>query len=113
MLNSKTLTPLIAFLTPLFANAEKLTLNYKELLDLKCTTIPACLELLFKAAVDVAFPIAVVFILWSGFLFVSAGGNPEKIKTARTTLLWALIGLTVVIGAWTLSVAFKDSFLGL
>ncbi|MSR76302.1 MAG: hypothetical protein EXS68_01795 [Candidatus Ryanbacteria bacterium] len=113
MSNFKLLTPLIVFLTPLFASAEKLTLDYKALLDLKCDTIPACLELLFSAAVTIAFPIAVIFILWSGFLFVSAGGNPEKIKTARTTLLWAIIGLTVIIGAWTLSVAFKDSFLEL
>ena len=113
MLNSRFYIPILSLAMPLFANAASYSLNYKNLLKLNCDTIPACLELIFRAARDIAFPIAVIFILWSGFLFVSAGGNPEKIKTARTTLLWAIIGLVVVTGAWTLSVAFKDSFLGL
>jgi len=109
MLNLRFSPSLLMLATPLFASAEKYTLNYKELLKLNCTNIPSCLKLLFASALEIAFPVAVVLILWSGFLFVSAGGNPEKIKTARATLLWAIIGLTVVIGAWALAVAFQES----
>ena len=95
-------------MSPLFASAQD-SLNYGDLIKLNCDSIPACLETIFKAAVSVAFPVAVVFIFWSGFLFISAGGNPEKLKTARDTLLWAIIGLTIVIGAWALAVAFQAS----
>lgn len=113
MFNFKSLILLLTLATPLFVSAEKYTLEYKELLKLKCGNIPACLELLFASAVTIAFPVAVIFILWSGFLFVSAGGNPEKIKNARATLLWAIIGLAVVIGAWALAVAFQESITAL
>jgi hypothetical protein len=113
MLKNKLYISLGASMLPLIANARSYSLDYKSLLKLSCDSIPACLQLLFKSAVDVAFPIAVVFILWSGFLFVSAGGDPAKIKTARTTLLWSVIGLTIVIGAWALAVAFQESILAL
>ncbi len=113
MLSNKLYILLGALLLPLIASAASYSLNYKTLLDLDCDSIPACLELLFKSAVNVAFPVAVVCILWSGFLFVSAGGDPAKIKTARETLLWSIIGLTVVIGAWALAVAFQESIIAL
>ncbi len=113
MLNFKLLAYLVIPMAPLFVNAQELGMRYKDMLTLGCENIPACLELLFSAAMTIAFPVAVVFIMWSGFLFVSAGGNPEKIKTARTTLLWAIIGLVIVIGAWALAVAFQESLTAL
>ncbi len=46
-----------------------------------------------------AIPIIVIFIIYAGFLYVVARGNPEKIKTANQTLLWVVIGALIIIGA--------------
>ncbi len=46
--------------------------------------------------------IAVVFLVLSAFKFVSSGGNPDKIKSARNTILYSVIGLIVIVISRTL-----------
>jgi len=38
---------------------------------------------------------AVIFIIIAGFQFVTAGGDPEKVKTARQSVIYAIIGLAI------------------
>lgn len=45
---------------------------------------------------------AVVMIIISGFKFVTAAGSAESVKSARQTLIAALIGLAIAGLAWTL-----------
>jgi hypothetical protein len=40
--------------------------------------------------------VAVGMIIYSGVLFMSSAGDPEKVKTARNTLTWAVVGVLVV-----------------
>jgi hypothetical protein len=55
--------------------------------------------------------LAVGMIIWGGFKFVTAGGapggqragDPSKAKDARDTVTAALIGLVVIVLAWTLT----------
>jgi len=42
---------------------------------------------------------AAIFIIIAGFFFVTAMGDPEKVKSARNFVLWALIGVAVGIAA--------------
>lgn len=53
--------------------------------------------------------VIVVMLLVSGIMFVTAGGSPEKVATARNTLMYAVVGGVVlviaasiwsIIGAW-------------
>jgi hypothetical protein len=46
-----------------------------------------------------ALPIVVFFIMYAGFLFVTAKGQSEQISTAKTALTWAVVGGVVVFGA--------------
>ena len=46
--------------------------------------------------VDLAIPIAVIMIIWSGVQFLIAAGNSEMITKAKNTLKWAIIGLAVI-----------------
>ena len=39
--------------------------------------------------------IAGIFFVWSGFLYMSSGGDPEKVKNAKNKLIYAAIGLAV------------------
>ena len=47
--------------------------------------------------VDIGILIAVGMIVYSGVLFMIAGGDKDKITTARKALTWSLIGLAVLI----------------
>jgi len=49
--------------------------------------------------------IAVIMIIWSGFLFMTSEGNEEKITKAKKSLTWALVGLLVLL--------IGDGFIGI
>lgn len=47
----------------------------------------------------VAIPFVVLAIIYSGWLFIAAQGNPDKLKSARGVFLWTLVGTLVVLSA--------------
>ena len=69
------------------------------------STFADLVEKIAKAVSAIAIPFVAIFLVWSGFLFVTARGNEEQLKTAKKTLMWALIGGAVVVGAYALSAA--------
>jgi len=42
---------------------------------------------------------AVIMIIISGLLFVTAGGDPQRVATARNTIIYTLIGIVVIVMA--------------
>ena len=42
-------------------------------------------------------------IIYSGFLFVFARGNDEKLKTAKDALFYSIIGAAVLLGSWAIA----------
>lgn len=61
--------------------------------------IPALLDILAQ----VGLIICTFFIIFAGFQYVIAQGNPEKIKKAHSILLWAFVGTAVLLGAKVLA----------
>jgi type IV secretory pathway VirB2 component (pilin) len=47
--------------------------------------------------------VAVVAVILAGFMFVTAHGDEEKIKTAKKILLYAVIGMVILLGARMIS----------
>jgi hypothetical protein len=45
----------------------------------------------------IASPLAILMGIWAAVLFISAGGNPERVKQGKQTLTYAVIGLAVVL----------------
>ena len=58
---------------------------------------------LLRAVIFIGFPIVVLFIVYSGFLFITAQGNEEKIKTAKNTFYYTIIGVAIFLGSWVLA----------
>ena len=54
---------------------------------------------LIEIALGVVAYIAFFFILYGGFQFLTGGSNPSQIEKARKTILNAVIGLVISIGA--------------
>lgn len=46
---------------------------------------------------NLAIPIAVIVIIYAGFLMLTAGGNPAKFKKGTEALKYAVIGIAVVL----------------
>jgi len=46
--------------------------------------------------------LAVMYIIWSGYQFLSTGGDPAKAEKARANLTYAVIGVILVIVAYFL-----------
>jgi hypothetical protein len=43
--------------------------------------------------------VGVLFIIWSGFLFIKAQGNKEKIQQAKNTFYTTVLGIAILLGA--------------
>ncbi|MCR4330773.1 MAG: pilin, partial [Patescibacteria group bacterium] len=67
------------------------------------------IEKILEVVVDIGTPIAVLFIIYAGFLFVTAQGNETKITKAKNAFTWAIIGTAVLLGAWVLALAIEGT----
>jgi hypothetical protein len=59
--------------------------------------------------------IAVVIILWGGFQWLTAGGNEDKVGSAKKTIIAGVIGLIIIIAAFaivTIVVGFATNIVG-
>ena len=45
--------------------------------------------------------VVVVCFVYSGILFLSAGGEPSKLEKARSSFFWGIAGVVVGILAWS------------
>lgn len=55
--------------------------------------------------------VAVIMIIYAGFLFITAGGDPDKISTGSKTLTAAIVGLVIVFLAKTIITFIITEFL--
>jgi len=72
-------------------------------------SIPAFVATALNTVVLLLTPVVVIMLLYAGFLFVSAMGNPEKISSAKKVLLYTLIGAAIVLGAKGLAVFIQST----
>lgn len=72
---------------------------------------------LLLALVDLVFligvPIVVLSIIYSGFLFVTAGDNESKSTKARFVFTWTMIGALILFGAKAIALAIQTTVLSL
>ena len=80
---------------------------------LKAETIGELITTISDFAVTIGLPIAIIFIVYSGFLFVSARGNEKKLETAKEGFRWSIIGAAIIVGAKFLAEAIVNFAKGL
>lgn len=44
--------------------------------------------------------VLLVMLLYAGFTYTTAGGDPEKLQTARKTIIFSIIGLIIIVAAF-------------
>jgi hypothetical protein len=56
-----------------------------------------------QAIVEISLPILTLFIVYSGFMFIMARGNENKLTAAKNNFLYVILGTLLIIGAWSLA----------
>lgn len=54
---------------------------------------------LLNMVIIISIPLIVFFLIFAGFKYVTAQGNPEKIQEANRALLYGVIGGVIIVGA--------------
>lgn len=62
-------------------------------------TIPEIINAITNLIVAIGFSVAVIMIIWAAILYMTAGGNEEKVKTAKKALMWTVIGIAILLSA--------------
>jgi len=79
----------------------------------KDTTLRSFIVKALEVVRNIGFVIAVFFIVYAGFMFVTARGNDEKLKKAKMAFLGAVIGTAILLGAQIFANAIEATIKGL
>ena len=71
------------------------------------------IDSLMTGVVELLTPVIVLMFLWTGFLFIKAQGNGEKLTEAKKSLMYTIIGAALVLGADGLSHVLQSTFTGI
>ncbi len=72
-------------------------------------TIPEAIKKIMDVILQLVFPFIVLLFIYAGFLFVTARGNTDKLKQAKTMFWYTLIGTLLILGAWTIATAIVNT----
>lgn len=67
------------------------------------SSVPAFIAGALKALALIALPVITLFLVISGFLFVTAQGNQEKLGKAKRNFFYVIIGALLILGAWIIA----------
>lgn len=67
------------------------------------------IKALFVAVGTIAVPIAVLFLVYAGFLFVYARGSAEGLTKAKNNLFYTILGIAIFFAAWLLALAIGNT----
>ncbi|PIS42405.1 MAG: hypothetical protein COT24_03715 [Candidatus Kerfeldbacteria bacterium CG08_land_8_20_14_0_20_40_16] len=76
--------------------------GFGETLDLGSADLQATVIAIIQWILGLLGLIAVIMILIGGFKWMTAGGNEEKIESAKKLLTAAIIGLVIILLAWAI-----------
>ncbi len=64
---------------------------------LRCDDFGCVANKIIDGLFTLAIPIVSVMVLVGGFQILFAAGNPEKLQTGKKTILYAVVGFTVIL----------------
>jgi len=76
-----------------------------------CDSIPCIFVNVMRMFLGAVGVFALFVFMWGGFQMLTSAGNPETIKKAKDTLVWASLGILVVISSWAIINYFLGVFI--
>jgi nitrate reductase gamma subunit len=72
---------------------------------INCEDFPCVVQALTAILVNIAIPLAAIFLIYGGFLFVAARGDEQQLKSAKDIFWYTIIGTAIVVGAYAIASA--------
>jgi len=83
---------IVLIVSSLIVQAETITipdpLQGREIVDI----IDSVMSLLAM----IGSGVAVIMVIWAGILYMTSGSSEEKVRTAKKTIMWAIIGVAIL-----------------
>jgi len=73
------------------------------------SSIPDLFNIILDIVMIFAIPIIVFFIIYAGFLYVTARGNVDTVQKAHRAILYSLLGAVIILGAKALMVIISGT----
>lgn len=70
---------------------------------IKYSTFMDFVQAILQVVLKIGIPVAAMFIIYSGFLFVKAQGNESELTKAKSAFTYAVIGTAILLGSWLLA----------
>lgn len=67
-------------------------------------------KLIVNPLIILLFALALAYFLWGVFEFLSNQENEEKKTAGKKHMLWGIIGLTIMMGVWTILYIILNTF---
>ncbi len=87
------------------ATSSNLSLSIKIENPIADTDILSLIDRIVGFVLKIGIPIIALFLLWAGFRYVMARGNPKEITDAHRNLGHVLLGTAIFLGAYTVAKA--------
>lgn len=100
-------TLLAATFMPFYVSAQITSVEFRN--PLGKTSIRDLLEKILDFLTQLGAVVAVLFVVYAGFRLVFARGNEAELAKAKQTLVWALIGAAIVLGAFMLAEVINNT----
>lgn len=76
---------------------------------IRATDIRQLVKDILDVVVEFGAVIVVFFLVYAGFLFVKAQGDPGGLKKAKETFFWTIVGGMIVLGAHVISQVIQNT----
>jgi len=67
------------------------------------------LRAILEGVIDIGTIILIMMLVYVGFLFVVARGNAEKLQSAKSALVWTVIGGLILLGATSIQLVISGT----
>lgn len=85
-------------------SSQSVAINFQNPLSIGETTISGFIRaVLENIVIPIGAVASVFFIIYAGFMFVTARGSEDKLKSAKTAILNAVIGSLIILGSWAIA----------
>lgn len=75
---------------------------------ISANSVPELVNSMVRTILGIVGAVALLMFVYGGLLWMTSGGNEQRITRGRDTLIWASVGLAVIFGSYAiLSVLFK------
>ncbi|NQT49435.1 hypothetical protein HQ571_01945 [Candidatus Kuenenbacteria bacterium] len=66
-------------------------------------TLPEMIGRIIRIVLGLLGVVMVVLVIYAGFMWMTAGGTPEKVEKAQKIIVQAVIGLAIILAAYAIT----------